>query len=177
MKTDRRLEEYCIPFLGLKNGKHQFRFSLGKKFFEAFDYSEITDASIEVSVILEKTTTMLVFDIELEGEVGVDCDRCGEPIGQPMSGVFRLIVKFGSETGTTEDDVLVLGPAEHQVDLSQYLYEYAHLCLPARRVHERPDQCNQDVLARLDQLRAESSSEEDWIAMKNMSRETEDEEE
>ena len=30
--------EFLIPFIGLKLGKHQFEFQIKKKFFDSFDY-------------------------------------------------------------------------------------------------------------------------------------------
>jgi uncharacterized metal-binding protein YceD (DUF177 family) len=168
MRIDRALDEYRVPFTGLKDGNHGFRFLLGNEFFAAFEFSEIDEAEIRASVELEKSSTMMVFLTELEGSVQVDCDRCGDRISQPVSGAFRLVVKFGEETESTDDDVLVLGPQEYEVDLSLYFYEYAHLMLPARRVHEEIRDCNQDVLRKLDEMRVESDAEANWIAMKNM---------
>lgn len=168
MKKDRALEEYRVPFTGLKDGHHTFAFRLGKEFFEAFEYSEIDVAEISVTSELDKTANMLVFQTDLRGEVFVDCDTCGEPIAVEVEDHFRLVVKFGDETGSTDEDVLVLGPQEYEVDLSQFLYEYAHLALPARHVHDEIRNCNQDVLKKLEAMRVEHDSESQWIAVKDM---------
>jgi uncharacterized metal-binding protein YceD (DUF177 family) len=168
MRIDRALDEYRVPFTGLKDGHHVFEFHLGDQFFEAFEYSEIDGADIQVHTELEKSANMLVFNTVLKGSVSVDCDRCTELIRQEVEGEFQLVVKFGPETGSTDEDVLVLGPQEYQVDLSHYFYEYAHLSLPARRVHPDVSQCNQDVLKKLDEMRVESDSESHWIAIKDM---------
>lgn len=168
MKIDRALDEYRVPFTGLKDGHHVFEFYLGEQFFEAFEHSEMHGADIQVNTELEKSATMLVFHSVLKGSVAVECDRCTELIRQKIEGEFQLVVKFGPETGSTDEDVLVLGPQEYQVDLSHYFYEYAHLSLPARRVHPDASQCNQDILKKLDAMRVESDSESHWIALKDM---------
>lgn len=168
MRIDRALDEYRVPFTGLKDGHHAFVFYIGDQFFEAFEYSEVNGADIQVHTELEKSANMLVFNTVLKGSVAVDCDRCTELIRQEVDGEFRLVVKFGLETGSTDEDVLVLGPQEYQVDLSHYFYEYAHLSLPARRVHPDMSQCNQDVLKKLDEMRVENDSGSHWIALKNM---------
>jgi len=168
MKIDRALDEFRVPFTGLKDGHHVFEFHLGETFFDAFEYSEIDSADISATVLLEKTANMLVFITSLKGIVQVDCDRCGEPIDQAMEGSFRLVVKFGSETGETDEDVLVLGPSEFMVDLSQYLYEYAHLTVPARRVHPLVEECNQDILKKLEEMRVTQDAESKWIEIKDM---------
>ncbi|MBL7942039.1 MAG: DUF177 domain-containing protein, partial [Flavobacteriales bacterium] len=110
----RRTKEYSIPFLGLKVGIHHFNLQVNEGFFGQFDYSEIHEADIVVKVEMEKKETMLVLDFELDGTVKVLCDRCGDEMDQPVQSNERLIVKLGNETGTTDDDVLVLGPAEHE---------------------------------------------------------------
>ncbi|MGQ3089005.1 MAG: DUF177 domain-containing protein, partial [Flavobacterium sp.] len=33
-------KEFLIPFVGLKQGKHQFEFEIDKKFFEGFGFDE-----------------------------------------------------------------------------------------------------------------------------------------
>jgi uncharacterized protein len=170
MKIDRALDEYRVPFTGLKDGHHEFAFHLGKQFFEAFEYSEIENAEISVDVDLEKSANMLVFNSYLHGEVGVDCDRCGDPVAQEIEDEFRLVVKFGEQTGASDEDVLVLGPQEFEVDLAHYFYEYAHLTLPARHVHSELSECNQDVILKLEEMRVIEDSETNWIAIKDMKR-------
>lgn len=162
------LKEYRIPFIGLKVGTHEYDFHLQDKFFEAFEYSQIEHGNIEVKLYLEKQSTMLVLRFEMAGKVGLLCDRCGDPIDQTISGKHQLIVKFGDRTGDTDDDVVVLGPAESEVDVSQFLYEYAHLDLPVRHVHKTEAECNQEVLKQLKKYAVEDDADERWIALKNM---------
>jgi uncharacterized metal-binding protein YceD (DUF177 family) len=154
--------EWTIPITGIKQGMHHFRFELKDKFFEAFEYSEIQRGDVEVNVDVEKQSTMMVLDFHLRGNVMVMCDRCGDEIEQHLESDNRLIVKFGEETGSTDFDVYVLGPAEYEVDLAQFMYEYAHLALPARRVHTSIEQCNQDVLNAIEKYRVTRSAGEEW---------------
>ena len=53
------LKEFTIPFVGLKLGKHQFKFELKQAFFEHFEYDEFNDAAINLNVLLEKMSTLL----------------------------------------------------------------------------------------------------------------------
>ncbi len=46
--------EFLIPFIGLKLGKHQFEYQINKKFFEDFGYDEFESCDIKVNVVLEK---------------------------------------------------------------------------------------------------------------------------
>jgi len=169
MRIDRALDEFRVPFTGLKDGHHTFSFHLGDAFFEAFEYSEMEGANIEVRTELEKTPTLMVWDSTLLGTVMVNCDRCSDPMEQSIGGTFRLVAKFGEQTREAdEDDVIILGPQEFQVDLSHFFFEYANLCMPARRVHARMEDCNQEVLAKLESMSTPENSESRWIALKNM---------
>lgn len=161
-------KEYQIPYLGLKLGKHQFEFTLTDEFFEKFELSEIGRAHIEVDVTLEKQSTMLILEIGMSGDVHTICGRCNDDLVVPIEIDEQLIVKFGEETGSTEDDILIHGPSEYAIDLSQYFYEYAHLALPQRQVHETEEECNQESLAALEKYRAEVNTNTQWAALKNL---------
>lgn len=162
------LKEYRIPYLGLKLGKHQYQFELSASFFDKFEFSEIHECDIKASVELEKQSTMLIFTTMLTGKVESTCDHCGDPLEIAINSAQKLIVKFGDETGHSDEDILVLGPSEHEVDLSQYLYEYAHLALPVRHVHLQEADCNQEALKNLEKYKVDEASSSQWAALKNL---------
>jgi uncharacterized metal-binding protein YceD (DUF177 family) len=162
------LKEYRIPYLGLKQGVHQYQFRPDRKFFEEFEYSEIHDCDLVADVELEKQSTMLVIHVNLQGSVATTCDHCGDDLTIQIATKQQLIVKFGEETGNTDEDILVLGPSEHEVDLSQYIFEYAHLALPARHVHENEKDCNQEALKRLAAYKVDTTANTKWAALKNL---------
>lgn len=168
-------KEYQIPYLGLKAGKHRFDFTLTDEFFEEFEFSEIRHANIAVVVELDKQSSMLVFDISLEGSIQSLCDRCGDDLEIPISLEEQLIVKFGEETMVMDDEIIIHGPSEHSIDLRQYLYEYAHLALPLRHVHKSEEECNQESLKALEKYRVEATSDDKWAALKNLNFENSDE--
>lgn len=161
---------YRIPFLGLKAGVHTFDFVLDDTFFAAFEYSEISKAHIDVDLKLEKQSTMMVLDFSLSGRVLSECDRCGGDLELEVSHEDRLIVKFGDENRITEDEILVVDPSVHILELEQYLYEYAHLALPSRRVHATEEECDQNALDLLDDLQEDEEEDVDprWEALKGL---------
>ncbi len=76
-------------------------------------------------------------------------------------------------TEITDDDILVVGPSEHILELHHYLYEYAHLGLPARVVHDDESECNQKALEILRDLKIDDRDEDDdvdprWEALKKL---------
>lgn len=168
---------YRIPFLGPKIGRHEYDFELDDTFFASFEHSEITKGNVRADIALEKQSTMLILDFTLEGSVEGICDRCGDLLEVEVFHEDRLIVKYGDETGNAEDEILVVGPSEHILELHQYLYEYAHLGLPARMVHETEAECNQKALALLNDLSSPEPDDDDdddddvdprWEALKNL---------
>lgn len=128
-------KEFLIPFAGLKQGKHQFEFDIDKTFFDGFDFDEYNDVNIKVNLVLEKKSTMLELTFKHKGTVNVPCDLSNEDFDLPVKGKLNLIVKFGEEYNNDNDEILVLPHGEHQVDISQYIYEMIVLSVPSKRVH------------------------------------------
>lgn len=144
------LRHFIIPFSGLKAGNHTFTFEIDDKFFEHFEYSEIRKGEVHIDCLLEKQARMMVLFFDIAGTVKVPCDRCAEEFDLQVEGKQKLIVKFGADHLEESEDVLVITEKEHELDISQYLYEYVHLLLPIKKVHGTDDQgnslCNPEVL-------------------------------
>ena len=70
----KQLNEFLIPFVGLKLGKHQFEYQINKEFFAQYEYDEFESSDIKVNVLLEKKNTMLELDFKHKGTVHVPCD-------------------------------------------------------------------------------------------------------
>ncbi len=144
------LKNFIVPFSGLKVGNHTFTFEINDKFFEHFEYSEIKKGDLHVDCLLDKQVRMLVFYFDIKGTVRVPCDRCAEEFDLPIEGSQKLIVKFGAGHAEESEDILVITENEHELDVSQFLYEYIHLLLPIKKVHGSDENgnslCNPDAL-------------------------------
>ncbi|MBN9283470.1 MULTISPECIES: DUF177 domain-containing protein [Flavobacterium] len=128
-------KEFLIPFVGLKQGKHQFEYQIDKKFFENFDFDEYNDVNIKVDVVLDKKSTMLELSFKHKGTVNVPCDLTSEEFDLPIKGKMNLIVKFGDTYNDENDELLVLPHGEFQVNIMQYIYELIVLSVPSKRIH------------------------------------------
>lgn len=131
----KKSSEFLIPFVGLKLGKHQFEYQIDKTFFDAFEYDEFERSDIKVNLVLEKKSTMLELDFKHKGTVYVPCDLTGEMFDLPVKGKLHLVVNFGDEFNNDNEELLILPHGEHQVDVSQYIYEMIALSIPLKRVH------------------------------------------
>lgn len=129
------LNHFIIPFIGLKAGNHSFTFEIDDKFFEHFEYSEIRKGKLHIDCLLEKQDRMMVLYFDIAGMVRVPCDRCAEEFDQHIEGRQKLIVKFGLDRTEESEEILVISEKEHELDVSQFLYEYIHLLLPIKKVH------------------------------------------
>jgi uncharacterized metal-binding protein YceD (DUF177 family) len=127
--------EYLIPFIGLKQGKHQFDYQIDKTFFDRFEYDEFESCNVKVDVVLEKKSTMLELHFKHKGTVHVPCDLTGEPFDLPIKGKINVVVQFGDAFNNENEELLILPHGEHQVDVSQYIYEMIVLSIPLKRIH------------------------------------------
>ena len=129
------MNEYLIPFLGLKIGKHQFEYQINKKFFEEFGFDEFESCDIKVNVVFEKKATMLELSFKHKGTVNVTCDVSGEQFDMPIKGNIKLVVQFGDAFNNDNEELLILPVGEYQLDIKQYIYEMIALSIPLKRVH------------------------------------------
>ena len=127
--------EFLIPFIGLKLGKHPFEFQINQAFFEKFEYHEYEKCAIQVNVILEKKSTMLELSFKHKGTITVPCDLTNEIFDLPIKGKIKLVVTFGEEFNDDNEELLVLPHGEHQIDIAQYIYEMIVLSVPLKRIH------------------------------------------
>jgi uncharacterized metal-binding protein YceD (DUF177 family) len=154
------MNEYLIPFIGLKLGKHQFEFIINKKFFDEFSFDEFESCDIKADVVLEKKATMLEISFKHKGTVNVPCDLTGEQFDLPIKGNIKLVVQFGEEFNNDNDELLILPHGEHQIDLAQYLYEMIVLSIPQKRVHPgvKDGTLQTEALKKLNELQVKDTS-------------------
>lgn len=173
------LKQYKIGFVGLSNGVHEFIFDIGPEFFSGFDVPAFEEGSVQLTLTLEKSNTMLAFDFRFSGYAMLACDRCLEMYKHVFELQKQLLVKFGAQYMEQSDEVIVIPATESHFDISQYVYEFLHLGLPIRRVHpEGTDElpgCDPDIIRKLNMLagknqdKGEGGSEDSpWDPLKSI---------
>ena len=168
-------KEYNIPFSGLKQGKHRFEYRIENKFFESFGYDDFNGADVALTVILNKTITILELDFDAIGLVNVNCDITSEPYDQPIAASLELVVKFGDVFNDDDDEILIIPHGEHQVNIAQYVYEMLVLSVPQKRVHPgiSDGTLKSEVLDKLRELQPKESEDKEendprWDALKKL---------
>lgn len=173
----RKLEEFTIPFVGLKQGNHQFEYEIDNEFFEHFEYDEFNNSSIQVSALMEKKPNMLEFKLKASGTVNVNCDVTNEPYDQPIDNELHLVVKFGEEYNDEDEELLILPNGEYKVNIQQYIYEMCVLATPIKRIHPGvlDGTLQSEVLDKLEELSPKENEDQDdeeidprWNKLKNL---------
>jgi uncharacterized protein len=144
---------YSIPLAGLKETRYTYEFEIGDEFFKGFETSEIKRGELKAVVFLQKCSTHVELDIMIDGLAEVTCDRCLEELYIPVSCRNSLIVRQGREWDDSDPDMITMPLDVHDIDLSQFFYEYIHLALPLKRIHpddsEGHSTCNPEMIRKL----------------------------
>ncbi|MDP3358589.1 MAG: DUF177 domain-containing protein [Lutibacter sp.] len=157
------LKEFDISFIGLKEGIHQFEYTIDKKFFDFFNYDEFYGSNVKVAVSLLKNTTILELDFVFSGWVEVACDLTTELFHQPIDANIHLIVKFGDEFNDENEELLIIPFSESKINVAQYIYEAIVLAVPLKRIHPGviDGSLHSEVLEKLKEFEIKAEDEEE----------------
>lgn len=148
---------YKIQFGGLPVGLHEFEFEVNGTFFQQFEHPEISIADLQVKALLTKQNNLLQVQVDVEGTVDLDCDRCMKTFAFPIETSEKLVIKHG-DPQESNDEILVIPEGQEEFDLANYLYEFVSVAVPARRVPCELDseeyKCDQNMLDKLQTLNA-----------------------
>jgi uncharacterized metal-binding protein YceD (DUF177 family) len=159
-------QEYIIDYKTLESGTYEFDYHIDKNFFAMFDEPMAQDGNANVHATMRVSSAGLSIRLDISGTLQVECDRCLEPFDMPIDASYDLVVKYGDKTTPLDeaDDVITIGEDDDFLDLSQHIYEYVVLSLPARRVHpDLPDGqpgCDPEMLSHI--LIADDDDEEEY---------------
>ncbi len=153
------IKNYDIAFAGLKEGEYCFDFEINKEFFKFFDYSEIKETEVKVKLTLTKRHSFLILDFNLRGTVNLNCDRCNRAYNQLINNDFHLIVKFENDIidDNSDDDIIFIPRADCKINIASFIYEYVNLALPMRRVHLSEEDCDQQIINKLNNISEENT--------------------
>jgi uncharacterized protein len=70
-----------------------------------------------------QTSGTFHFHGRVSGSYSSECARCLDPVPVPVRGDFDLVVRRDEHGGQTSDDLVVLSPSQHEVDLSPAIRE------------------------------------------------------
>lgn len=173
------LKDYTIKFVGLKEGEHFFTYHVDDEFLKAFEESPLDEADATVKVTFDKKReTFFELTFDLQGTVGVECDRCLDQFQLPFADQQKLYVTLNGEEDKVEeadeDEIVVLPPEAQQINVAEYIYQYLVIQVPMRRVCEDVEKpCNPEMEKILDKMSGEAEEDEEkmdprWKALKDL---------
>ena len=155
------LDEYIIPYLGLKNGEHKFLYKLDNEFFVHFETSKIKEAQIDIEVVFDRQESIVTLDIACAGHYMASCDRCMVKIAIPITFEEQVILKLEETPEVVIDEVVYLDPKTSLIDISSHIYECVHVHMPMQNLKDCESDdyvdCDNELLDRLDDREDEKS--------------------
>ncbi len=158
-----KLDGYIVDLKGMTDDNVSYRWQAGDDFFSAVQGPEIKQGSLDVTLRVKKTSGAYELEFRLQGTVQVSCDRCLEPMDQPIDALCTLRVKMGSEYAD-DGEVVTVPEREGTINVAWNIYEFAALQIPLRHVH--PD--GQCPASSANLFHEEERSDPRWDALKKI---------
>jgi len=131
------LKDYDIDISKLELGQHEFLYQVSDEFFELFDYSLVKEGSFSAKAILEKKTSFLTLNFEIEGFINLICDRSLDSFKHELEIQKELVLKFGEEAKEVSDEIEIIPFDTHRINVARYLYDFISVAIPMKRLHPR----------------------------------------
>ncbi len=166
----KHLDEFTISLSGIKKTTSEYSFTLRKDFFEHFEELEIQDSDINVAMTLIKSSNAFEMKFSLTGDVTLICDRCLDPMIQPIDYDAELIIKYGDEFKEIDDKVITVSYDDDNINIASYIYEFAQLAIPIQRVHPEGE-CNEEMLEQMhkyERREDEQKTDSRWDALADL---------
>ena len=130
-----KLDGYKVDLKGMTSDTVSYHWQAGNDFFSAVQGPEIKCGSLDVALRVKRTSGAFELEFQLKGEVEVTCDRCLEPMSQPIDAQSTLKVMMGDDY-TDDGEVVTIPEREGTINVAWNIYEFAALQIPLRHVHE-----------------------------------------
>ena len=128
----------------MAEGHHEADYRIDKSFFEMKENDDILGASVDVHLDIEKRRDSYTLIFDCVGDLEVACDRCLDPVSEPIDTEYRVVVRYGEEYDDSRDNLLVIPESWHRLDVSGIIYDTLLLSLPLRCVHPEGE-CNSEM--------------------------------
>jgi uncharacterized metal-binding protein YceD (DUF177 family) len=152
--------EYEIAWQGLKPGPHTYVYDINDRFMLEREVDEsFKNWNARFTLEFDKHESFFMLHFDIDGQVTVPCDRCGDEFDLKLWDEFDLVIKLTGDEAPKiedEDDVVFIPRSETVIDISAWLYEFLMLSVPLQHIH--PDKedgtsgCNPQALHLLDKL-------------------------
>ena len=129
-----KLDGYKVDLKGMTEDTVSYRWQADNDFFSAVQGPEIKQGLLDVALRVKRTSGAYELEFQLKGEVEVSCDRCLEPMSQPIEALCTLRVVMGDDYAD-DGDVVTIPERDGTISVAWNIYEFAALQIPLRHVH------------------------------------------
>jgi uncharacterized metal-binding protein YceD (DUF177 family) len=179
------LEHFKIDLMALTEEQTALAYELDDAFFQQLESTEVQGGALHVSGSIRKAVGFFELQLAISGTVRITCDRCLDPMDQPIDTTLRQVVRLGSTEGAAgaqdgaylqQDDAIIVDEADGMLDTAWLIYESVALAVPIQHVHQ-PGDCNDAMMRVLNEHSAARSSDADakeetidprWEALKHL---------
>jgi uncharacterized metal-binding protein YceD (DUF177 family) len=164
-------KEYKIPHAGLKKDIHEFSYELTEKFFANFDNALISKCSIQVNITFDNRQEPYMIEVDLDGTVWGECDRCTASIPLSIHASFVVYVKYVYDESMKEQEdaeIIYIAKDDTNIDITQFLYDYVHLSIPIHKICDNPgktEYCDQEIVRILEQKTTDNTTDPRWAGL------------
>lgn len=142
------MKRYIIDAQTLQQQSFEFDLEVGMELFETMEMSDITGADYKFRVVGTRlTSNKLEIEVDGEGSVVTQCDRCLDDVTIEAEASGAMVVYFGDEAKPFDGDEVTLQRGD-ELSIAQFIYDSIMLDLPIVRAH-KPEDCNPEMLARI----------------------------
>ena len=142
------MKRYIIDAQTLQQQSFEFDLEVGMELFETMEVADISGADYKFRVVGTRlTTNKLEIEIEGEGSVVTQCDRCLDDVTIDAEAAGVMVVYFGDAAVPFDGEEVTLQRGD-ELSIAQFVYDSIMLDLPIIRAHD-PKDCNPEMLARI----------------------------
>ena len=142
------MKRYIIDAQTLQQQSFECDLEGGMELFETMEMSDITGADYKFRVVGTRlTSNKLEIEVDGEGSVVTQCDRCLDDVTIEAEASGAMVVYFGDEAKPFDGEEVTLQRGD-ELSIAQFIYDSIMLDLPIVRAH-KPEDCNPEMLARI----------------------------
>lgn len=133
-------DTYCVNLNVLPEGVYENEYHLSDDFFSRDEAKELVGGDCLAKVKLLRKGDNFSLWMQINGTVRCICDRCLDEVIIPMDCEETLSVRL-ARLASDDEDVVLVDPAEGELDLAWLLYELVEINLPIVIRHQEGE-CN-----------------------------------
>lgn len=136
-KVNREFSAFDINIHGLETKTYEYNFEGDDSFFSVFEQEIIEGGSFKARVILEKTSTLIRLNFEIDARLKLLCDRSLEVFEEDFKINEIHIYKFGHKTEEVSDEMDMIPFGTPKINVAELIFDFVLLQVPIKKLHPR----------------------------------------